>query len=158
MPDNNDTVQKTKSQNIFLVSDALDFALSDPETKKRTFKGVAYSGEPVRDHFLYDAVIFDLAGVKFSHKKMPILLDHNSEKIVGFATNISKDTGKIIVEGVLLDSSDSARKVASLADEGYPWQMSVNITPEEFQILRSDEKAVVNGKEFRGPMDIFRKS
>ena len=28
--------------------------------KKRTFSGVAYSGEPINDHWYWDRVIFDL--------------------------------------------------------------------------------------------------
>jgi hypothetical protein len=47
--------------------------------------------------------------------------------------------------------------VADLAGEGYPWQASVAIWPEEVEEIRAGETVTVNNLAFRGPGIVVRK-
>jgi hypothetical protein len=121
----------------------------------RRFTGVAYGGGVITDHFMFDKVIFDLSTVS-APDKMPVLLDHDSEMIVGFTVSV-KVGGRIDVEGTILDDGPG-RKVAALADQGFPWQMSVRIMPGTVVVLDEGMRMKVNGKDVAGPAAVFKDS
>ena len=50
--------------------------------KKRTFSGVAYSGEVITDHWYWDRVIFDLDSMQLKGR-IPALLEHRSSQRAG---------------------------------------------------------------------------
>jgi hypothetical protein len=158
MPDFNNSTNCDEKRKFFLVAPDLSFAAANVSMDgARTFKGVAYSGEVVTDHFWWNAVIFDLEGISFSHGRMPVLKDHDPSLILGYTTAFSK-SGRLEVEGTFLASSQEAAKVIEMADENYPWQLSVHIAPDHVQILQRGDKDMVNGKEVAGPMHVFRKA
>jgi hypothetical protein len=155
----NDIKSGKVSQTFFLVSPKLNFALSGEDSKKvRTFKGVAYSGEVVTDQYYWESVIFDLAGVKFSHQKMPVLKNHDPDQILGYTTRFQKIDNRLEVEGVFLNNSEKAQEVTNIADEGYPWQLSVHIMPDVVKTIDKNETTTVNGKTVNGPIVIFSQS
>jgi hypothetical protein len=45
-----------------------------------------------------------------------------------------------------------------MADEYYPWQLSVHIAPDHVHILQREDKDTVNDKRVSVSMRIFRKS
>jgi hypothetical protein len=88
---------------------------------------------------------------------MPVLKNHNRDLILGYTTRFSlKD--QVMVEGTFLESSDEAKKVITMADEGYPWQMSLNAYSDEEQYLERNLTAEVNGQTVKGPIVICWKS
>ena len=101
--------------------------------------------------------MFDLEGVSFAPERMPVLRDHDPSKILGYTTGFSKN-GRLEVSGSFLEGSEEARSVAAMADEGYPWQLSVHIVPDLIHNLEPDEMSVVNGRIVNGPLAIFKKS
>lgn len=123
--------------------------------KKRTFTGVAYSGEPITDHWYWDRVIFDLDSMQIKGR-IPALLEHSSKQRAGAINshNVSHDKG-LEISGDLM-SNEFGAQVAQDSDDGFPWQMSVRIEPSKIEEVSANESVFVNGKNYQGPITIFR--
>ena len=81
-----------------------EIALDQPiENKKRTFSGVAYSGEVITDHWYWKQVIFDLDSMQIKGR-IPALLEHSSYQRAGAieSHSISYESG-LTVSGILLN-------------------------------------------------------
>lgn len=124
------------------------------EGAKRTFKGVAYSGEVIEDHAWWGNLVFDLDTMSI---KTPLaaLIDHKSSQRVGVMRefNISNESG-LSVSGDLLTNEEAKRFIQD-SDDGFPWQMSVYIEPATIEKLDRGE-VVVNGRTIQAPITIFR--
>ena len=83
------TQEKPKDQFCFELG---QFAVEQPSEgkKKRTFTGVAYSGEPIVDHWYWDRVIFDLDSMQIKGC-IPALLEHRSSQRAGAINSHSID-------------------------------------------------------------------
>ncbi|MCL5769310.1 hypothetical protein [Acinetobacter sp. ANC5681] len=131
-----------------------DIAKQAEEGKKRTFTGVAYSGEVIQGHYYWGDVVFDLDTMQI---KTPLgaLIDHDTGKRAGVVRSFTKDNqGGLQVVGDLL-SNKYGQEVTQDSDEGYPWQMSVYIDPGSIEEVERGE-VVVNGKTLKAPITIFR--
>lgn len=123
--------------------------------KKRTFSGVAYSGEVITDHWYWKQVIFDLDSMQIKGR-IPALLEHSSYQRAGAieSHSISYESG-LTVSGILL-SNEFGAQVASDSDDGFPWQMSVRIEPSSIEEIQAGNTVTVNGKLLHGPITVFR--
>ena len=123
--------------------------------KKRTFSGVAYSGEVITDHWYWKQVIFDLDSMQIKGR-IPALLEHSSYQRAGAieSHSISYESG-LTVSGILLGNEFGAQ-VASDSDDGFPWQMSVRIEPSSIDEIQAGNTVTVNGKLLHGPITVFR--
>ncbi|RSE30757.1 hypothetical protein [Acinetobacter junii] len=122
--------------------------------KKRTFTGVAYSGEVIQGHYWWGDVVFDLDTMQV---KTPLgaLIDHDTGRRAGVVTSFNKDNqGGLQVVGDLL-SNKYGQEVAQDSDEGYPWEMSVYISPGSIEEVERGE-VTVNGRTLKAPITIFR--
>lgn len=124
------------------------------EGKKRKFKGIGYSGDVIEGHWYWDRVVFDLSTTK-APQKLPMLLGHDREKIVGFSEEV-KIGESIEVSGLLSGVTDEGKHVAATSDEGFPWQMSVHIEPRSVEEVKAGQQVTVNGRTFTGPINVFR--
>ena len=123
--------------------------------KKRTFSGVAYSGEVITDHWYWKQVIFDLDSMQIKGR-IPALLEHSSYQRAGAIEShaISYESG-LTVSGILL-SNEYGTQVATDSDDGFPWQMSVRIEPASIDEIQAGNTVTVNGKLLHGPITVFR--
>ncbi|OTG87219.1 hypothetical protein [Acinetobacter sp. ANC 3832] len=123
--------------------------------KKRTFSGVAYSGEVITDHWYWKQVIFDLDSMQIKGR-IPALLEHSPRQRAGAIEShlISHGSG-LTVEGTLL-SNEFGTQVAVDSDDGFPWQMSVRIEPSSIDEVQAGNTVQVNGKLLHGPITVFR--
>ena len=123
--------------------------------KKRTFSGVAYSGEVITDHWYWKQVIFDLDSMQIKGR-IPALLEHSSYQRAGAIEShaISYESG-LTVSGILL-SNEFGTQVATDSDDGFPWQMSVRIEPASIDEIQAGNTITVNGKLLHGPITVFR--
>lgn len=123
--------------------------------KKRTFSGVAYSGEVITDHWYWKQVIFDLDSMQIKGR-IPALLEHSSYQRAGAIEShaISYESG-LTVSGILL-SNEFGTQVATDSDDGFPWQMSVRIEPASIDEIQAGNTVTVNGKLLHGPITVFR--
>lgn len=123
--------------------------------KKRTFSGIAYSGEVITDHWYWTRVIFDLDSMQIKGR-IPALLEHSSRQRAGAINShtISHQDG-LVVQGDLM-SNEFGTQVAQDSDDGFPWQMSVRIEPAKTEEVAADQTVIVNGKTLQGPITVFR--
>lgn len=139
--------------------DAFRFAaksakLGNPDANgRRAFSGVAYSGEVIANHWFWGNVAFDISSSK-AGDTTPALVDHRSDRIAG--TGKMSFSDEMAIEGHLSAVTEDGKRVAALADEGFPWQMSIFIEPGEIDEIKAGVKASVNGREVSGPLTIFR--
>ena len=123
--------------------------------KKRTFSGVAYSGEVITDHWYWDRIIFDLDSMQIKGR-IPALLDHSTRQRAGAINSHSIDhQNGLTVSGDLM-SNEFGTQVAQDSDDGFPWQMSVRIEPSAVEEIQAGVSVTVNGKVHQGPITVFR--
>lgn len=130
-------------------------AVAEEGKTKRNFTGVAFSGEPITDHWFWDAVIFDLDTTNLP-AKCGTLINHDDNRRCGVITSHSKDyeTG-LSVSGHLLRNA-YGKEVAEDSEDDYPWQMSVRIYPGSIEEVQAGQSVSVNGKTHQGPITVFR--
>lgn len=120
------------------------------ESAKRRFRIRANSGVPFYHPWMRNFCL-DFEGMDIPNPDMPLLMNHDSDRILGFVTNVDVDKKLgLMVEGVFLDNEDSAR-VIKYAEQGFSWQASVYAPPS--QVLRVDkgDEIEVNGHQLSGP-------
>ena len=151
MPDPN---EQSKDQFCFELG---QFAVEQPVEgkKKRTFTGIAYSGEPIVEHWYWERIIFDLDTIQIKGR-IPALLEHRTSQRAGAINShsVSHEEG-LKIEGSLL-SNEFGTQVAQDSDDGFPWQMSVRIEPSSTEEIAADQTVSVNGKTYQGPITVFR--
>jgi len=151
MPDPN---EQPKDQFCFELG---QFAVEQPVEgkKKRTFTGIAYSGEPIVDHWYWERIIFDLDTIQIKGR-IPALLEHRTSQRAGAINShsVSHEEG-LKIQGSLL-SNEFGTQVAEDSDDGFPWQMSVRIEPSKTEEIPADQSVFVNGKNYQGPITVFR--
>ncbi|TCB71580.1 hypothetical protein E0H88_03930 [Acinetobacter sp. ANC 4216] len=153
MPDPNENQKKEQDQFCFQLGQV---SVDKPEDgkKKRTFSGIAYSGEAITDHWYWDKVVFDLDSIQIKGR-IPALLEHRTSQRVGAINShsISHAEG-LKIEGNLL-SNEFGTQVAQDSDDDFPWQMSVRIYPTTVEEVK-EGSIIVNGRTFQAPVAVFR--
>lgn len=125
------------------------------EVKQRTFTMSAYTGAVVNRW--WGRLVIDLAGMTVPKQSLPILRNHNPDRIVGFSQKVSVEKG-VMIEGVLSSVTADGKEVAALSDEDFPWQASIGIDFKSIEHLREGATATVNGQTITGPCEIARQS
>lgn len=145
-----------------LAADPVEFAeieAADGEGKKlRSFAILAYTGGPMKVDGFFHPVIVDLSGVKANAKKIPILQHHDATRIVGHG-EVTVSGNDIHISGVVSAETDAAREVVTSSLNGFPWQASIGASPtERLELVREGQTTQVNGKTWKGPVLVARKS
>lgn len=135
----------------------VDLQAAAGEGKRPTFEMVAYTGIPMNAMGFYSPVIVELSGVKTVNAQIPILLDHDTSKIIGQGS-AKIDTAAIRVAGSVMGDDADSLKVVTLAKNGFKWQASIGATVTRREFVESGVKAIVNGREVVGPIVIARES
>lgn len=118
----------------------------DAAPPARKISAVVYTGAVVSR--FYGDLIIDLSALEVPSRPLPLLYEHADP--VGFAT-FSVENGEIVANGQLLSGTEDADKVASYADQGYPWEMSVGVDLDA-ALLGEGLTAEVNGQTVEGPI------
>lgn len=151
MSADNQTVTPPREAFQFLAP--AQFAPTKDDKENRKFSGVAYGGGEITDHPFWDKVVFDLSDARAQSQKVPILLDHDTRQRAGFAAiTIGQD---ITAHGELLPNAFGA-SIATEADAGFPWQMSVGVFPARIDQLQAGATETINGRQVTGPAHVFR--
>lgn len=146
---------ETDADKYCFKTNPIAVAVAEEGKTKRSFTGVAFSGEPITDHWFWDAVVFDLDSTNLP-AKCGTLINHDDNRRCGVITAHSKDyeTG-LNVSGHLLRNAHG-KEVAEDSDDDYPWQMSVRIYPGSIEDVQAGQSISVNGKTYSGPITVFR--
>lgn len=107
---------------------------------RRKMHGVAYAGGVLS--YYGDSIAIDLDTLKFNGRQIPLLHNHDHDRVVGYG-HLMREGNALMVEGEML-SNDHADGIVSAADEGLEWQMSVHI--ESKRVLTRHAGDVVNGQ------------
>jgi uncharacterized protein YdaT len=120
----------------------------------------AYNGKVIKGHWYWGDLAIDLAGIKFSAGKFPILENHDTNRKIAFhkgKPDTSEGKLELIPEKTVLVDTEFANEFIKLSSDGFPYQASIYARPTEIQRLMKDETAEVNGFTLRGPGTVWRK-
>lgn len=134
--------------NDFYLSSNVNIA---KDNDNRTFNGIANSGKP----FFHNGklTIVDFANLHF-HDNVPVLLEHDRSKRIGFGSLAVKDNQLNIVGNLL--NNELGQQIANDADGGFPFQMSAHVIPQNVVTLIGEQTAVVNGQTVKAPITILK--
>jgi hypothetical protein len=127
-------------------------------TKKASFKIKAYNGGPMFVDGFFQPIVLDLAGMSVTGKSRPILLNHDPKTPVGHSTEVTIEAKRVLVDGVFSFDNDRTREIIGAAKDGFPWQASVGARVDNILRVAEGESVQVNGKTFKGPLLVARKS
>ena len=149
----NDNPNRGKAPNGYyqFSVQAFSFAENAANDGKRLFEGVANSGKP----FDYWGVphIIDFNGIQFK-ERVPVLREHDREQIAGVAS-LFMEGGVLKVRGELF-SNEHGQAIIDAADNGFPWELSVDCRPSAVSHLRAGQQLSVNGIKQSGEMTVLR--
>jgi hypothetical protein len=132
-----------------------EFQLSKPTTTgERTFSGVAYAGGVITDHSWFKAVAFDLATTQ-AETPLPLLFNHSGSPI-GVIETVSIGTQIEISGRLFADIDPIAKDIATKADRGIKWQLSVGIFPASTENLNGTQTHNINGQSFTGELALLK--
>jgi len=120
------------------------------------FSMVAYTGGPMRVAGWRYPVVVDLAGLAVPRQNAPIRESHGAR--VGHAESIRVEAGQLMAAGVISCTGQVAREVVADAKNGFPWQASIGASVEQFEFIKEGQSALVNGRDFIGPVNVVRKA
>lgn len=118
-------------------------------TTPRLFSITAYTGAPV-EVGLGVPVVFDLSMMEVPATSMPILREHDKERIAGFSESVMKTDTALNVNGKFV-STKCGKKVMELSDQGFPWQASVGLQVTAAEYIDEGAALAVNGRMIEGP-------
>ncbi|MBX3435772.1 MAG: hypothetical protein KF847_20835 [Pirellulales bacterium] len=122
------------------------------------FRMVAYTGSPMRISGWRHPVVIDLAGLSVPSQQRPIRFSHDATAGVGHTTAIRIEEGQLVASGVISRDTAAAREVVASSKNGFPWQASVGASVDEFEFVKESQTALVNGRDFTGPLNVVRKA
>jgi hypothetical protein len=127
------------------------------EDKLDSFLITAYTGQLI-DLGFWGKFIIDVAGLQ-AGSKIPILREHQRDRVVGYSTKTWKDGHNFLLAGDFSKATPTGSEVLALAREGFPWQASIGVWPKKVKVLENDKETVqVNGQELKGPLEIWTES
>ena len=78
----------------------------------------------------------------------PIRFGHDAASGVGHTDQIRMEDGQLLAAGVVSRDTAAAKEVVVSARNGFPWQASIAAGVEEFEFVKENQQATVNGREF----------
>jgi hypothetical protein len=131
---------------------------ADGKPRLPRFAMVAYTGGSMRIAGWRYPVVVDLAGLAIPSQNRPIRFGHDMASGVGHTDTIKIEDGRLTAGGVVSRDTAAAKEVVISARNGFPWQASIGAAVEEFDFVKPNQKTIVNGREFTGPVNVVRKS
>lgn len=133
-------------------------AAADGTPRLPRFEMLAYTGGPMRIGGWRWPVIVDLAGLGIPSQNRPIRFGHDMQSGVGHTDTLQIDNGRLLAKGTVSRDTAAAKEIVTSARNGFPWQASIGASVEEYEFIKPEQKVLVNGREFMGPVNVVRKS
>jgi len=154
-----DSAKITPALMLTATADITFVAAADGQTAPLPrFKMVAYTGGAMRVAGWRHPVVIDLAGLAVPSQARPIRFGHDPLSGVGHTDSIRVEAGQLVATGVISRDTQAAKEVVASSRNGFPWQASVGASVEEFEFIKDNQKATVNGQELTGPVNVVRKA
>jgi len=122
------------------------------------FSMTAYTGGPMKLSGWRYPVIVELSGLNIPSQNRPIRLGHDAAQGVGHTDSLLVQGGRLVATGIVSRDTGAAKEVVASSRNGFPWQASIGAGVEEAEFIREGQKAVVNGREWSGPLNVVRKA
>jgi hypothetical protein len=133
-------------------------ALADGQPSKlKRFSINAYSGGLLRVSRYDTPVVIDLAGMS-ADPPVPTLMDHDSTMVVGHCDEVDKRESLLRLSGIASGVGECVDNMLAMAANGFPWRASVGAMPTQLEFVGDGVVTKVNGKSFKGPLYVARKS
>ena len=136
----------------------LQAATADDGKTLRRFTMTAYTGGPMALAGWPYPVVVDLTGLALGKKSRPILMNHDTARIVGHTDTVGVEGTALTVAGVISGVGSAAREVVGASDNGFPWQASLGAAVKKVVFVPEGKTAAANGKEFAGPVYMVRQA
>lgn len=117
--------------------------LDSEKTKLGNIDGVAYSGEAIPYFCGFENFIVDLDSMRFSKPKVPLLRDHMSELVVGYAV-VELEDDQLNIKGIISKKTSHGKEIVDLSEDGFDWELSIGVYEGNIEEGFSGE---VNGAE-----------
>jgi phage major head subunit gpT-like protein len=157
--DNHKTLRFVCEPGGISIEAAADLAAGESgKPKLPRFSMVAYTGGAMRIAGWRYPVIVDLAGLNIPSQSRPIRFGHDATAGVGHTDSIAVAEGQLVAAGVVSRDTAAAREIVASARNGFPWQASLGASVEQFEFVREDQAVLVNGREFKGPVNVVRRA
>ena len=124
------------------------------ESGPRRFRMLANTGAAFERR--YGKTVADLSAMTVP-KKLPILLNHDENAVVGYADRHELTSEGLVLHGKFVDEPAAAR-VQKLSDSGFPLSASVGVRDIQSKTLSEGTTTRLNGKDFSGPLTVWAKS
>lgn len=147
-------VERTPKKAFNFVDTGESFAKSDG----KDFEMLGYSGKIIKNHWWWGDLIINLRGMKFPKKKVPILMQHNIERKVGFAPKPDISQNNLRFDSITYLDTDDSLKFREQSKEGFPFEASISVNDVKVVRLEKDAKMEINGLKVKGPITIFDES
>lgn len=122
----------------------------------RKFAGKANSGQPI-PHWWYGTLVLDMAGGIVNRKDLPVLLNHDPERVAGVTESITLSDDGIDVDGRLIETRQHGAEAVDMLEAGLPLQMSIWFQPHQARRLSEGKVMKVNGRDVAGPAYVVTK-
>jgi phage head maturation protease len=121
------------------------------------FTATAYTGIPMRLTGFGAPVVVDLKGIKPRGSQLPVLRNHDDNRLVGHTVELAITEQGVSVAGVISGAGADASEVIQAAKNGFAWQISIGAQPTAaLQSIAKGQSVTVNGRTFVGPILIAR--
>lgn len=130
---------------LFLTSQ-IDFNQSSAPSK---FEGIAYNGGKV-----FNNIVIDLSSIKID-KSIPLLFQHDHERVIGVVENITNTGNNLISNGAIFSDFDQlAIDIVNKSLRGIKYQQSIGLY--DFNLEDINDNAVINNQEFNAPITVLK--
>jgi hypothetical protein len=154
--------RKTVPGGFYIRAEAGDVSLqaatADGGKTLRRFNMTAYTGGAMALAGWPYPVVVDMAGLVIGKKSRPILMNHDTARIVGHTDAVGVEGTALTVAGVISGVGSAAQEVVGASDNGFPWQASLGAAVKKVVFVPEGKTAAANGKEFAGPVYMVRQA
>lgn len=131
----------------------LQLRAASPQSLATRLEGVAYTGGLVASM----NIVIDLSSTRVD-PRMPLLAEHERDKIIGVVERAAIEGRQIVVAGKLFSDlpGSTAQRIAELCARGMPYQMSVGLFGYTESYIPSGTVLTVNSATVTGPATVLR--
>ena len=143
---------QSHTEPVYLSAATLFDGATPDEAGQGKFTATLYNGGAVFGGSVY----VDLATLKVE-PSVPVLADHDPEKVIGIFSAIVNSGQSLTADGVLfVDEDDQAETIYKKAKRGMKWQTSMGVFDYAIEDVPSGQAFDVNGLTAYGPATILR--
>lgn len=121
------------------------------------FELIAYTGGVMTPSWPPVSLVVDLAGAKAESGECPLIREHDPQQVLGQG-RIEILDNKVTMRGTLCGPEADVEPVVEAARKGFKWRASLDGSLSDMQFVDKGQTAQANGRTFRGPVYIARKS